>query len=171
MDEAETWEARVEAVWEQAQELDETAVIERIDALAAERPTDDARAAFEAAGARDSAGLEVDAEPLYRRALALGLAEPYRAQAVIQLASTIRNLGRADESIALLRAELAEQPDHELADAVRAFLALALVSSGDAAAGASVALATLAPHLPRYRRAVTSYAAELWSVTISVTNG
>nr|WP_193571193.1 tetratricopeptide repeat protein [Diaminobutyricibacter tongyongensis] len=104
---------------------------------------------------------ESDAEPLYRRALALGLAEPYRAQSVIQLASTLRNLGRAEESVALLREVLAEHPDHELADAARAFLALALVSRGDAVAGASVALAALAPHLPRYRRAVEGYAAEL----------
>lgn len=155
------WDARVDAVWAQAAELGEAAVVERIDALAAERPADDPRAAFEAAGARDFAGDEADAEPLYRRALALGLTEPHRAQAVIQLASTLRNLGRPDESVALLRDELAEHPDHELADAVRAFLALALASRGDAVAGASVALTALAPHLPLYRRAVERYAAEL----------
>ena len=155
------WDARVEHVWSRAAELGAAAVVERIDALAAERPADDPRAAFEAAGARDFAGDEADAEPLYRRALALGLAEPFRAQAVIQLASTLRNLGRADESVTLLRDELAEHPDHELAGAARAFLALALVSRGDAVAGASVALAALAPHLPQYGRAVERYAAEL----------
>ncbi|WP_345764395.1 tetratricopeptide repeat protein [Diaminobutyricibacter sp. McL0608] len=155
------WDARVDAVWEQADTLGEAAVIERMDALAAERPEDDPRAIFERAGARDFAGAEADAEPLYRRALALGLTEPHRAQAVIQLASTLRNLGRADESIAMLRSELAEHPNHELADAVRAFLALALVSQGDAAAGASVALTALAPHLPLYSRAIVAYAASL----------
>jgi tetratricopeptide (TPR) repeat protein len=155
------WDARIDAVWAQAAELDEKAVVERIDALVAERPADDPRAAFEAASARDFAGDEADAEPLYRRALELGLPEPHRAQAVIQLASTLRNLGRADESVALLRTDLAEHPDHELADVARAFLALALVSRGDAVAGASVALTALAPHLPLYRRAVEQYAAEL----------
>jgi tetratricopeptide (TPR) repeat protein len=155
------WDARVEAVWEQSAELGDAAVIERIDGLAAERPADDPRAVFERAGARDYAGHEADAEPLYRRALALGLAEPHRAQAVIQLASTLRNLGRADEAVTLLRDELAQHPDHELADAARAFLALALVSRGDAVAGASVALTALAPHLPLYSRAVERYATEL----------
>ena len=155
------WDARVDAVWSQAAELGAAAVVERIDTLAAERPADDARAVYEAASARDFAGDETDAEPLYRRALTLGLAEPHRAQAVVQLASTLRNLGRADESVELLRAELDAHPDHELADAVRAFLALALVSRGDAVAGASVALTALAPHLPLYRRAVERYAAEL----------
>ena len=155
------WDARVAVVWQQAEELGEAVVIERIDALAAERPPHDPRAAFEKAGARDYAGNETDAEPLYRHALALGLAEPYRAQAVIQLASTLRNLGRADESVTLLQEELAQHPDHELAGAARAFLALALVSRGDAAAGAAVALTALAPHLPQYRQAVTAYAADL----------
>lgn len=155
------WDARVEAAWLQAGELDEAEVVARIDALVAERPADDARALLEAAGARDYAGLEVDAEPLYRRALERGLDEPYRAQAVIQLASTLRNLGRADESVTMLRDELAAHPHHELADAVRAFLALALATSGDTLAAASVALGALAPHLPRYSRAVASYADEL----------
>lgn len=155
------WDARVDAVWEHVDALGEAAVIERMDALAAERPEDDPRAIFERAGARDFAGAEVDAEPLYRRALALGLTEPHRAHAVIQLASTLRNLGRADESVVMLRTELAEHPNHELADAVSAFLALALVSRGDAAAGASVALAALAPHLPLYSRAVAAYAVDV----------
>ncbi|HEY2555886.1 MAG TPA: tetratricopeptide repeat protein [Diaminobutyricibacter sp.] len=155
------WDARVNAVWTQAGALGEDAVVERIDELVTERPADDPRAAFEAAGARDYAGLEADAEPLYRRALALGLTSPHRAQAVIQLASTLRNLDRADESVTLLRDELAQHPDDELADAARAFLALALVSRGDAVAGASVALEALASHLPLYRRAVAAYAAEL----------
>ena len=91
--------------------LNNAEVIDRIDELAAEWPDDDALALFEKAGARDSAGLEAQAEPLYRRALQLGLPESERAQAMIQLASTIRNLGRIDESLALLRDELAyERP-------------------------------------------------------------
>jgi hypothetical protein len=35
------------------------------------------------------------------------------------------------------------------------------VSAGDAVAAASVALKTLAPHLPRYSRSVAGYADEL----------
>ncbi|MEU1970564.1 tetratricopeptide repeat protein [Microbacterium sp. NPDC019599] len=153
------WEDRVAAAW--AADVTDAERIALIDALAAERPEGDAVALFERAGARDSAGLEAEAEPLYRRALDAGLDEDRRVQAVIQLASTIRNLGKVDESLALLRAEYEKGSDAALHDAAAAFYALALVSSGDAVRAASVALQALAPHLPRYTRSVTGYAREL----------
>lgn len=49
----------------------------------------------------------------------------------------------------------------DLRDAVDAFRALALASSGRADTAASVALVALAPHLAQYRRAVDAYAREL----------
>ena len=61
------WQARVDAVWARADELGDAEVVRRIDDLAAERPSGDPLALFERAGARDSAGLEVEAEPLYSR--------------------------------------------------------------------------------------------------------
>ena len=73
---------------------------------------------------------------------------------MIQLASTLRNLGRTDEALGMLRAEYERGPDAPLHDAAAAFYALALVSHGDAVAAASVALKALAPHLPRYTRSV-----------------
>ncbi|MET0784794.1 MAG: tetratricopeptide repeat protein [Leifsonia flava] len=155
------WNARVDAVWAAADELGDDAVIQRIDALAAERGEDDARAAFEMAGARDSAGLESEAAPLYRTALARGLDAVHRPQAVIQLASTLRNLGEVEDSIRMLEAERAEHPESPLDDAAAAFLALALVTRGDAERAASVALSALAPHLQLYTRSVRAYAAEL----------
>ncbi|MDQ0575602.1 tetratricopeptide repeat protein [Agromyces albus] len=97
------WQHRVDAVWQQASALGDDEVIKRIDALAAERPADEPVALFERAGARDSAGLEAQAELLYRAALAGGLSGPERVQAYVQLASTIRNLGRPLESIASTR--------------------------------------------------------------------
>lgn len=153
------WQRRVDAVWDSASELGEQAVIERIDALVAELPDGDPRAPFEAAGARDSAGLEEEAEPLYRRAIELGLAGRARVEAHIQLASTVRNLGRPAESLDLLDRIRGEAGD--LSDAVAAFRALALASSGAPDAAASVALVALAPHLTQYRRAVDAYAHEL----------
>ncbi len=66
-----TWDERIDEVWDDAtgEEVgDDT--IARIDALAAERGPDDARAEFERAGARDSAGRPAEAVELYRRALA-----------------------------------------------------------------------------------------------------
>jgi tetratricopeptide (TPR) repeat protein len=153
------WQRRIDGVWDAASELGEHEVIVRIDELVAELPDDDPRGPFEAAGARDSAGLEEEAEPRYRRALELGLAGRARVEAHIQLASTVRKLGRPAESLALLDAVEGEAGD--LADAVAAFRALALASTGAADAAASVALVALAPHLTQYRRAVDAYAREL----------
>ncbi|WP_430646316.1 tetratricopeptide repeat protein [Agromyces sp. GXS1127] len=153
------WQRRIDEVWNAASELGEREVIVRIDALVGELPGDDPRGPFEAAGARDSAGLEEEAEPRYRRALELGLTGRARIEAHIQLASTVRNLGRPEESLALLDAVDGEAGD--LADAVAAFRALALASTGATDAAASVALVALAPHLTQYRRAVDAYAREL----------
>ena len=154
------WDDRVAAVWTD-DALDDAERVRRIDALAAERSEGDGRALFERAGARDSAGLEAEAEPLYRAALEAGLDDEVRTQAVIQLASTIRNLGKLDEALDLLRAEYERDGDAPLRDAAAAFYALALVSSGEAVRAASVALTALAPHLPRYTRSVAAYAREL----------
>ncbi len=153
----ENWQARVDAIWADAS-LSDAERVHKIDVLAAESG-DEAIALFERAGARDSAGLEQQAEPLYREALALGLPEDTRAQAVIQLASTLRNLGRVAESLDLLRAE--RERGGPLADAASAFYALSLATAGDPLAAASIALQTLAPHLPRYSRSVNGYAQEM----------
>ena len=155
------WRQRVDAVWAAADDAGEDATLAAIDELVAERPVTDAEALFEAAGARDFAGREVDAEPFYRAALAHGLVEPYRGQAIVQLASTLRNLDRPAEALILLRDFLAAEPEHPLADAARAFAALALFDDGMRADALREALAALAPHLLQYGRAVTAYAAAL----------
>jgi hypothetical protein len=155
------WQERVEAVWAAAHELGDDEVIRRIDELAAERPAGDPIALFERAGARDSAGLESAAQPLYREALARGLSGSERVQAHIQLASTLRNLGRPLEAIELL--DGIEPDSGELRDAVVGFRALALVDAGEARRAASDVLAALAPHLVRYRVSLSRYAAELGS--------
>jgi len=155
------WRQRVDAVWADADDTREQATLDAIDALVAERPANDPEALFEAAGARDFAGREADAEPFYRAALAHGLAEPYRGQAIVQLASTLRNLDRPAEALSLLRDFLGAEPEHPLADAARAFAALCLFDDGMRADALREALGALAPHLPRYGRAVTAYAAAL----------
>ncbi|WP_228484806.1 tetratricopeptide repeat protein [Microbacterium cremeum] len=154
------WHSRVAALWDDETVSDDERIA-LMDRLAAERPAGEARALFERAGARDAAGREAEAEPLYRAALEAGLDDDHRPQAVIQLASTLRNLDRPDEAMRMLRAELDRDPVSPLRDEAAAFLALCLVSAGDAREAASVALTTLAPHLTRYRRSVASYAAEL----------
>jgi len=155
---ADEWEARVSAVWATASELSDDEVLAAIDDLVAEKGESDAAAAFEAASVRDYLGLEPEAEPLYRRALELGLDEVRLPQAVIQLASTLRNLGDADEAIDLLTDWLADNDEHALGDAAKAFLSLALASAGRTTEAVAVALDTLAPHLTQYGRSVAAYA-------------
>ena len=95
-----------------------------------------------------------------RAALDCGLGGYRRRRAVIQLASSLRNLGRVDESLALLEAERNTRFD-ELDDELAAVLALALTSAGREREAVAVALTALAPHLTRYTRSVAAYAEDL----------
>ena len=169
------WEHRVDAVWQHATTLAPEELVRRIDALASERPEGDALALFERACARDTAGIEDGAEPLYRAALAAGTLDAYRhARASIQLGSTLRHLGRLQESEQLLLAQLercqAEGPGAALHDEVRAVLAFTWLGQGKAVAAAALALETLAPHLTRYNRSMAANARELLEQAGSVTN-
>jgi hypothetical protein len=157
----ESWESRVAAVWASAESSPDDAVLGRIDALVSERGPDDAAALFEAASVRDYLSREADAEPLYRAAIAAGLDIARHPQAVIQLASTLRNLGRPAEAVDLLNDLLAEHPADEWTSPAAAFLALSLASDGRERDAASVALYALAESLPVYSGAVKRYALDL----------
>jgi tetratricopeptide (TPR) repeat protein len=154
------WEQRLTDLWAAIDSLGPEAFRARMEALAAERPPGDAIAAFELASANDSTGRGDRAAPLYRQALAAGLTGIRRRRAVIQLASTLRNLGEVEESVALLSAERDAGSD-ELDDAVAAFLALALADSGREREALGVVLGALAAHLPRYNRSLANYAQDL----------
>ena len=156
------WEQRITAAWDTLDDLEPEEFRARIEALAAERPPGDGVALFERACANDSTGHPDGAVPLYREALAAGLTGIRRRRAVIQLASSLRTRGQADESVALLHAELGAGSD-ELDDAVVAFYALALTSVGRDREAAGLALGALAGHLPRYNRSLAAYASELSS--------
>ncbi|MGW4108981.1 tetratricopeptide repeat protein [Streptomyces sp. NPDC004976] len=157
------WEDRVTAAWaafDDRAEEDPPAFRAVIDALVAELPEASPLGAFEQACAWDSTGHPDRAVPLYRQALDGGLADVsrYKARrARIQLASSLRNTGRAEESVRLLAPELVAESD-ELDDAVRACLALCLSSLGRDREGLSLVLGALAAHLPRYRRSMADYA-------------
>jgi Flp pilus assembly protein TadD len=151
------WEQRVADAWASFDQHSAEEMRALIEALAAELPPDDANGRFERACVQDSTGRSDLAVPLYRQALETGLTGERRRRAVIQMASSLRNLGRVDESVVLLTAELESGSDH-LDDAVRAFLALALVDVGRGREAVAHALTALAPHLPRYQRSVANYA-------------
>lgn len=152
------WERRVAALWDDAS-IDDDARIERMRALAAEAPHP-ALGAFELGSALDGAGREAEADVEYAKAAAAidGLDEERAAHLRIQHASTLRNLDRVDEAIAMLEAA----PAHPRVGAAReAFLALALHSAGREAEALRVAIEALIPTMPLYRRALAEYAAEL----------
>jgi len=160
------WETRVAAVWKTASTMAPNALVAAIDALALERPADDANALFERACARDTASFEAEAETYYRAALASDNLDAYRrSRASIQLGSTLRILGKLDESEKLLTAELDRHMQtgnwRVLHDEARAILALTYVAQGRAVEAAGLALLTLAPHLSCYNRSVAANAAEL----------
>ena len=147
-------------LWATIDDFPPNEFVARIDALVAELPAGSAIGLFERGGARDSTGHPADAAAFYQQALRAGLAGERRRRATIQLASSLRNLGHADEAVALLRAELERTTDH-LDGAVRAVLALALVDVGREREAVGVSLTALAAYLPRYNRSMTRYAQQL----------
>ena len=154
------WESRILELWAAIDDYEETEFVARIDALVAELPIGSAIGAFERASAFDSTGHADLAVPLYAAALEVGLAGERRRRAVIQMASSLRNLGNPQEAIALLTAELRAKTD-ALSGAVRATLALALADVGREREGLSLALTALSEYLPRYNRSLARYAQEL----------
>lgn len=155
----ESWDARIDAFYaEHVREDDPAGSEARMAAFLKDQPdVTAALAAFELAGVNDSTGAEVAAEHLYRQARALGLDEHRDARARIQLASTLRNLGRSREAVALL----SEPAPTELEAARLAFLALALHSEGRTDEALRCALEAAVPALPQYQRSVRAYAAAL----------
>ena len=119
---------------------------------------DEALAVFEIAGELDEAGREAEAIPRYREALEAGLVDPERSRAIVQLASSLRNVGELDEALTLLDAAVL---DAGLAASVAAFRALVLHDLGRHDEALATALGALAPTLPAYRISVAAYADEL----------
>ena len=155
------WESRIAAAWASIDQYsDESEFRALIDSLVAELPPDGASGAigaFERACAFDSTGHPDTAVPLYKEALEIGLIGIRRRRAVIQMSSSLRNIGRVNEGVELLTKEL-DEPSDELDDAVRAVLALCLVDVGREREAVSVAVGALAKHLPRYQRSMANYA-------------
>jgi hypothetical protein len=152
-----SWEQRVSDAWASIDDHDEQDFIALIEKLAAELPEGSAIGDFEPACSFDSTGHSDRAVPLYRKALDTGLTGIRRRRAVIQLSSSLRNLGQQQESIKLLTEEMNAGSD-ELDDAVKAVLALTLTDVGREREAVSLAVGALARHLPRYQRSMANYA-------------
>jgi hypothetical protein len=160
------WEQRVARAWASIDDYEDRDGEFRalIDSLAAERPDGDPVAAFERACAWDATGHSDRAVPLYQWALDHGLTGYRRRRAVIQMCSSLRNIGQAEKAVTLLEAErdidpaTLDEAARALADAISAVLALCLADAGREREAVSVAVAALAPHLPRYQRSMANYA-------------
>jgi len=131
----------------------------------AEHP-DDARVLYEIGGAYDTAGEEQTAAGFYERALAAGLSGDLLRKCLLQYGSTLRNLGRFDESLAVLDRALDEFPASE---SVRTWHALSLHAAGRSDAAVAALLELAADHirtadLLRYEAALRGNAAYLRSL-------
>jgi tetratricopeptide (TPR) repeat protein len=122
--------------------------------------TDASRAEYEAAIAYDREGLEAEAIPHYEAALQLGLEDALVPGALLGLGSSLRNVARVDEAVAVLTDACGRFPDDA---ALALFRALALASAGrcEQALGETIRLAAAridAEEIRRYRRALDHYA-------------
>jgi tetratricopeptide (TPR) repeat protein len=154
----ESWDQRIARFWELADDDRPDAVLAGMEAIVSERPEGDPEALYEWASVHDFLGFEPDAIPLYRQALQAGLDGARRSQAIIQLASSLRNVGDAAAAVGLLDGI---RDDPTTGDAAGAFLALALHDLGRYDDALRVALDALARTLPLYGKAVERYAEHL----------
>jgi len=124
---------------------------------------DDARREYEIGSEHDSAGREPEAIPHYERALELGLPDELVPGTLLQLGSSLRNVGRLDDALAVLGDGVSRFPDHA---ALRLFRAFALATAGrDREALVDVLhLARTridAPDVRRYARSLEAYTRDL----------
>ena len=154
------WDARVSALWSQINEFEDDAFRAAHAVFLEELPVGSSIATFERAALHDSFGRPDLAIPLYLEALAAGVPGERRRRAVIQMASSQRNMGHPSRAVELLRPELELPADH-LTGAVRTFLALALNDLGRPVEAVAVAVTALGEYLPRYNRSVARFASEI----------
>jgi tetratricopeptide (TPR) repeat protein len=154
------WERRLADLWSRLDELEAADFVDTMRRLTAELPEGDPVALFELGAAYDSTGSPQEAVNLYNSALEAGLSGLRRRRVQIQLASSLRNLGKPQQAADMLFEEL-KQPSDELDQAVAAFLALALADLGREREALSISLGALSKCLPRYNRSLARYAEAL----------
>jgi tetratricopeptide (TPR) repeat protein len=134
-----------------------------------ERHPRDPRVLYEVGGAYDTAGEETTALSFYEQAMSEGLKGDVRRRCYLQYGSTLRNLGRLDESMALFAQARREFPDSV---ALRAFESLTLHAAGQVNTALASLLALLADNvhseeIDRYKPAMRGNAEYLASLDSS----
>jgi cyanophycin synthetase len=152
-------EGEIAALWELDDAATRVAVAQR---LVDDHP-DDARLLHELAGTKDAAGDEQGAIGLYEQALTAGLKEPHRHRAKLQLASSLRIVGRTAEAAALVAEVLETRPHNTAALMLRALVQADLGQERQAVADLIRATleGTTDTETQSYRRALRAYADEL----------
>ena len=130
------------------------------------RHPDNARVLYEVGGAYDTAGEEATAADYYERALAAGLEGDVLRRCWLQYGSTLRNLGRTAESLAVFARARKACPD---AVSLGVFEALTLHAAGRANSALGSLLLLLANNvssadLDRYKPAIRGNAEYLASL-------
>jgi tetratricopeptide (TPR) repeat protein len=126
----------------------------------------DPRVLYEVGGAYDTAGDEQTALGFYEKAMSAGLAGDVRRRCYLQYGSTLRNLGRIDESLTLFAEARREFPDSA---ALGVFESLTLHAAGKLNTALGSLLRLLADHvnsedLDRYKPAMRGNADYLASL-------
>jgi tetratricopeptide (TPR) repeat protein len=121
------------------------------------------RVLYEVGGAYDTAGDEQTAVGFYERALAAGLDGDLARRCALQYGSTLRNLGRHAESLAVFAAARQQHPGSA---SLAVFEALSMHAAGETDAAFAALLDVIADHvdvpdLERYKPALRGNAAFL----------
>lgn len=154
----ESWDQQVDNFWNNSKGKSPDRLRAELAELLQGMDPKEPRVLFEIASLHDYLGEEAQAVQPYRQALKGSLPGQKHEEALIQLASTLRNLGQAEEAIGLLE-QVPE--DSVLNTDARGFLALALFDAGREAEALAVAVTALAPKTQLYSRALNAYAQNL----------
>lgn len=124
------------------------------------------RVLYELGGAYDTAGEETTALGLYEDAMAEGLEGEIRRRCYLQYGSTLRNLGRLDDSTEVFSRALSEFPE---SPALAVFESLTLHAAGRVNTALANLLTVLSDHLDdpeldRYKPAIRGNAQHLFSL-------
>jgi tetratricopeptide (TPR) repeat protein len=162
---ADTLEAQLDRIFAARDREDMGPTIDALLPLFDEYP-ENPRVLYELGGAYDTAGEEATALGFYERSMEKGLAGDIRRRCHLQYGSTLRNLGRIDESLQVFARARTEFPDSV---ALGAFEALTFHAAGRVDTALANLLELLADHvdapeLDRYKPALRGNAEYLLSL-------
>ena len=155
-------DARLDAIFANRDRANMQPTIDAFEETLRQHP-DHPRVVYEVGGAYDTDGQEERAVGCYERALELGLSGELRRRCLLQYGSTLRNLGRLDESLAVFDRAVAQYPSSV---SLPVFRALTLHALARPNAAVAELLGVIADHVDstevaRYEAAIRGNASYL----------